>query len=274
MKLTLINKENEEYFLTLMTEAGRNAQDNAIRIGVLNDAGHAAGALVARIESDVLDIISLFVSENSRRNGYATAMIKTLIGLCDPGEQTAISVQFCADDELYGFFEALGFELIYDMPLEFVTLRYAHRSRICKKNVLHASSNELLKISDLNRLQSNTLANYFRKNGLPVAGDHDADLSTLCMKDEEVKSIMLAKRVGSDVTVLWMDFKPSRQKDLFKHLGLLIRTMDSDEHFDDNSRIYFAPENGRFTDTLVRLSIGAGYVEKDTDYFYGVKMLQ
>ena len=273
MNLTLITKENEEAFGSLMTYMGRHTESDAIRIGAIGDNGQAAGALVARVEPGILDIVSLYVVEKFRRRGIATAMMNTLAALCDPEDQSSVTVQFSADDDLYGFFEAYGFELIYDMPLEYVTLRYVHRSRLCRKNVLHSSGKDLTRISDLNRAQTNALAVYFRKRGILANNNYDAELSTVCISDDEIKSIMLAKCTDSDVSVLWMDFKPSRQKDLFMHLGALVRVMDADENFDDDSRIYFVPENGKFTDTLVRLTIGSGYVEKDTDYFYGVKLI-
>ncbi|MBO4899596.1 MAG: GNAT family N-acetyltransferase [Lachnospiraceae bacterium] len=274
MRLTVINDQNEDSFLPLMTyyEADGIAED-CLRIGVVDSGGYAAGALVARIDKKIIDIVSLYVVQGSRRRGYAKAMLQALIDLARPDEQTFISVRFSEDNELYAFFEAMGFELVYDMPLEYVSLRYVYRSGIFRRNVIRAGDSDIIKVDKLDNFQANTLVRYLKKNSLTGGGSFNPKLSTICIRGEEISSIMLAERAEADISILWMDFAPGHQKELLRHLNLLVQFMQADPAFNEESRIYFAPENRRFTDTLVRLSIGENIVRKDTDYFFGVKLL-
>ena len=274
MRLTIINDQNEDSFIPLMTYyESDGGMEDCLRIGVVDPGGAAAGALVARVDKKIIDIVSLYVVQKNRRQGYAKAMLRSLIELADPDEQTFISVRFSEDDELYAFFEAMGFELVYDMPLEYVSLRYVYKSGIFRRNVIRAGSSDIIKIDKLDNYQANTLVRYLKKKSLTGGGSFNPKISTVCMHGEEISSIMLAERSESDVSILWMDFTPGHQKELLKHLNMLVQYMHLDPAFNEDSCIYFAPENRRFTDTLVRLSIGENIVRKDTDYIFGVKLL-
>ena len=56
MRLTVINNQNEDSFLPLMTyyEADGGTED-CLRIGVIDSDGYASGALVARIDKKIID---------------------------------------------------------------------------------------------------------------------------------------------------------------------------------------------------------------------------
>ena len=273
MRLTIINEYNEKAFIPFMTDASDPGGAELIRIGAVDTEGYAAGALVARADDMIIDIISLYVDPKRRRQGFAKMMIDALAALTRPDENTFISVRFIEDDDLYAFFEAMGFELIYDMSLEYITLRYVRRSDIFKRSVLKAGSSDVLPIAQLDRINGNKLARYLKKMSLGQIGSFDPAASSVCINGEEIISILLADVIDNDTSILWMDFKAGHQKNLFKHLNRLVKYMESDPRFDEDSKICFAPENRKFSETLVRLSVGKDHIKKSADYIYGVMSL-
>ena len=273
MKITILNKENEDFILSFMSNVIYKDNDDLLCLGALDDDNNVAGAMAAQTNEDGADILSLYVSPEYRRQGYGRELVNTLLSLGVGTEQNRFMVHFPKDDIAIAFFEAMGFELIEDMALKYTRLGDALESPLCRKNVLSAKSDNIKLISELDPEIKNSFARYMKKKGFWESGFYDPEFSSVCLDGDKITSIMLAHAGTEVAAILWMDFNPDCQKELFKHMGMLLRKMEADDRFDEDARIYFAAENEKFVDILSRLSLDPGLVRKDSDYILGAKVV-
>ena len=273
MKITIINKENEEFFLSFMDNIMYKDNENILRLGALEDDNEVAGAMVVQTSETGADILSLFVRPEYRRNGYGRELVNTLFSLARGTDQNRIQVHFPMDETAMAFFYDMGFELVSDMSLKYVRLGSALNSPVCQKNVLKAKSDNVKLISELDSAEKNAFANYMKSKGFWETGYYTPEFSSVCLSKDTVTSIMLTQAGDGNASILWLDFNPSCQKELLSHLGVLLRHMQSDERFGDNSKIYFAVENEKFVDILSKLSLDLGMVKKESEYVLGAKVI-
>lgn len=272
MKITLIDKENEKYFQPFMTDVTDSGTKDLLRIGALDDEGNIAGALAAQTDMSEVDIVSIYVDPGYRNQGYGRLMVETLLGLVPDAGTYRFLVHFNDEDGLRPFFGHMGFEIVKDMELKYVTFIDACMSPLCRKQVLGRKAESIHFISELDAFRKNMLSKYMLKKGYSLSTSYDPEFSSVGIGAGKITSIMLADTDGRDVSVLWMDFLPSCQKELFDHINLLLNRMNM-RHFEDDARIFFVTQNAKFTDILIKLSMGSGYARKEADHLYGVRIL-
>ena len=273
MKITLINKENEDAFMSFMSNEIYKDNEELLRIGALDDDDNVAGALAAQISTVGADILSLYVNPEYRRKGYGREMVNTVFSLVSGTESNRVSAHFPKDDTAMAFFDAMGFELIEDMAIKYARLGEILESPVCRKNVLSANSDNVRIISELNAEEKNHFANYMKKRGFWVSGYYDPEYSSVCLDGDRITSTMLAHAGDGVAAILWMDFDRSYQKQLFKHMGVLIRRLESDERFDRSSKVFFAAQNEKFVDILSKLTLDPGIIKKEDSYIFGAKVI-
>ncbi len=274
MKITIINKGNEEYFLPFMTNVILKESEDLLCLGALDEDGNVTGALAAQLSENGAEIMSIYVVGDSRRMGYGRALVSTLFSLVEGTGQNRVSVHFPKDKATLAFYDSMGFELMKDVALKYVRVGDALESSACQKNVLPARTDGLKLISELSPDEMVSFARYMKKKGFLISEYYDPAYSSVCINAEgKVTSVLLANAGTGAVAILWMDFIPACQKELFGHLGKLLRSMQKDRRFDLDSKIYFEAVNEKFVDVLTRVSLGRGYVKKEDNYVFGAKVV-
>ena len=85
--------------------------DGLVRIGVMDD-GVACGAASFLAEETTAQLVSVYVTEQYRRKGAATALFDTFTELAEKKNITALSVSCAKDSEgLSAFLDAMGFQM-------------------------------------------------------------------------------------------------------------------------------------------------------------------
>ena len=116
MEVTLIDKDNLQYFETLLypqTVAGLRAEQPVIALGAV-DGGMACGALAGGPEGDFFRIESIFVSPSCRGRGAGTALLDELVRLCALQPEIeelrcSFTVQCEEHEKMHGFLEKHDF---------------------------------------------------------------------------------------------------------------------------------------------------------------------
>lgn len=107
MIVTLINDSNLEFFMGAFTKETAGEAD--LLLGVIDDEDEykACGGMALNIDDYGFRIISLYIAENKRRLGAATALLNYLDDLCEKEDIPGIRATYILDDETEGFCELL-----------------------------------------------------------------------------------------------------------------------------------------------------------------------
>ena len=273
MKITIINKENEDAFLSFMSNVIYKDNEDLLLIGALDDDDNVAGALAAQFSPVGADILSLYVLPEYRRQGYGTEMVNTIASLVSGSDQNRIFAHFPVDETAMDFYDSLGFELVEDMAIKYARLGEITASETFQKNVMSAKTDNAKLISELDPAEKNAFAEYLKKRGFWESGYYDPEYSSVCISGDKITSVMLSHAGEGVAAILWMDFSKSCQKELFKHMEMLLRRLEADERFDKSSRIYFAVQNEKFVDIVSKLTLDSGIVQKEDGYIFGAKVI-
>ena len=136
MKIDFFEEDDLQYgfteavrkYLPLVPVSARTtmARAGAVMIGARNEGSAPIGALVAQTDAELnCHIVSLFVLPESRRNGVATALVKTLEHYCVEERFAGITAQWAEPQmaEFSPFFSSIGFakgkdgNRVYEVPL-------------------------------------------------------------------------------------------------------------------------------------------------------------
>ena len=85
--------------------------------------------------------------------------------------------------------------------------------------------------------------------------------------------MMLVRREGNSVIILWMDFSTGNAREPFLHMSGLVNRMNATFDSDNRARVRFAAENERFVRTIVSLAVGEQYLKKEQNFILGVYLM-
>ncbi len=107
MIVTVINKDNLEFFMGAFTKETTEEAD--LLLGVIDDEDEfkACGGMALALDDNGFRIISLYISENKRRLGAATALLKALDDFCEKENIPGIRTSYVLNESTEGFYELL-----------------------------------------------------------------------------------------------------------------------------------------------------------------------
>ncbi len=269
MKITKITKKNAGSFLPLLPDFVTN-ESGMLCLGTVDDEGRAAAALSARVDFEVIYIISLYVVPECRRKGYASGLIETLISLTKDLSYRAVSVYFPPNEAAAAFFRSRGFEIVEGMPVYSVPIAELIRQPRVKKYVLNSKTNGIKYLSELNESEKKELSGFLRENGMPGGGFYDPEWSTAVFTNDKVESLLLMDVTDDCIRMLYLKLDEKDLKAVTRHLRALVDKALSDEEHSGGLSLRFVQT---FFKPIIALTGNERYIRHLGRGLHGVRLL-
>lgn len=267
MVITRITKKNELLFNYLFPKEAEGPGPDLIRLGVISDDGKGVGTLSARVYGTEVFIISLFILEAYRRQGYGRALMEWLINFLKDEGIEVLNTEFYSDRASEAFAEAMGFELFEMRPIYTFLLGEVFRSPLYKK---HIEGKKVYKVKPVSAL-STAKRKIFEKS---VGGrEFDPDWSTAVITRGKCTSSLLITHGKQDVSFVFINSINNNLRELLYHIrALVFKTI---EEFPDRRDIEFRLTilDERRVDNLAGLLGGRRHIHKAGYFRHAVKML-
>ncbi len=263
MVVTSITEKNEEYFRPFLNDMAKHSSPAMLRLGITDDDGNVAGAIGAMVDHSSIEIESLYVLEDFRRQGYGSRLVLELEELAlNSGEYSSLSVSMFDDDGMEEFFESLGFDIFDGIVMYYVMLGEVFRSEKLRQYLLKSDIEGIYAISDLGSAEKKKLYRYLTMIGMPLRGYYDPEWSTVTVGDGEINGVMLAVPCDDEIKVIAQSMDSAHYKKAISQLKVLAHKIELDERYDSSSRITFASNDDRFIE-IVMAHIGR-FIHKDS----------
>ncbi len=274
MKITNITNINEKAFQPFLFGTAKHASDQLLRIGITDEDHHVAGAAAAEACGAQLEMKSFYVVPECRRQGYGSALVKTIQTLADPEHYESLSV-FCeGNPETVSFLEAMGFDVFEDVPQYCIPMEKLRHSPSFQRlitgrmpgmgqgeiagkvsaKMLGKTTKGIVEISALDRVQKGLLHKYLEGSQLPEGEWYDPDWSTVGFNQNQVDSVMFNTPVEKGISVIWLHVKDARDPSAFlSHIRVLVMRMKQVYQDEEGTNLYFVAENQKFLSQLSNL---------------------
>ena len=230
MKFTAIGSQNYKAFSAFLSRGG--ISEDKLYIGVIED-DKAVGAGEFSCEGDLLVLDSLFVLEDYRRRGMATAMLNEFVELAKRSKATGIWTNYVQDEGADGFLQANGFLLrkdceFYRVPMAEIVKGDACQAIFGKLKEKPEDKHRVISFAKLTSSQKNSIQNALFQTGLEDADEMIASLSDpansiAVFKDadkKEIGAVLLTEVTGDSVTIKYLANIGGNPKDLIYLLKL------------------------------------------------------
>ena len=267
MTITRITKENELRFNYLFPKESQGTEPNLIRIGVINDEGKGVGTLSARVDGNIVTIISVFVLADYRRQGYGRALFEWLQNTLLDQDIDFFETEFFSDTPSEAFAEAMGFDLFETRPLYSFSLGEVFRSPLYKKHIAGKPVKKIKAVSDLSIRERKIFEMQMGKRG------YDPDWTTAGITDGQCTSSLLVTRWGSQVSLVMINSTSPDVREVLYHIrAVIFKTM---KEYPDRRDIEFRLTilDPKRVKNLAGLLGGQGHVHKAGYFRHAVKML-
>ncbi|MCR5411068.1 MAG: GNAT family N-acetyltransferase [Lachnospiraceae bacterium] len=231
MKITKITKENERFFLPLFPKTARTPSPDLVRLGALDDEGAVSGVLSARIGEHRIDITSLYVIPERRRQGIARQIIKTLEAVVEGSGVEAIICDYLEDASSSAFFKAVGYDIFPGVKQYYFSVGEFLRSHMSLRHIAGRDHHGISFVADLTSEKRRELENRLRFNA------YDPDWSTAGFKEDRYISCMLADNYDRSVTIIWLHSDSEDPLVILRHFRALSEKT-GEEYPDDRDVIY------------------------------------
>lgn len=220
MEITRITRDNERFFQPFCARSAAKGAPDLIRIGAV-DGDMAKGALSARIEDGIVDITSLYILPDNRRQGFGKALAGKLEEFMEGNSCDAICAAFPESDDLSLFFDSMGYALFPGTDIFYFTVGEFIRSRIWEKCIKGKKSAKLKQVSEISPKERKSL-----DTGMGFY-DYDPEWSTVCFEDGKCTSSLLAINTSDSVSIAWVNSDRDDPSMLLQHLKALTdKTME------------------------------------------------
>ena len=186
MELTKITHENEKAFLSMLPGSAAKPSENVIRLGILDDRCAAAGALSAKRYDGFIDVMSLYIVPDHRRQGYGRELINRLFEAASSLKLGAVTGEFLEDEASKGFAEAMGCDLFQGKRQYSFSMGNFLRSPLYKRLLKGKDDHQAPFVSTLSLNDRKILDNH---TGHVF---YDPSWSTACIEKGMYKSCLLA----------------------------------------------------------------------------------
>lgn len=274
MQITRITEVNEEFFQPFLPDAADYERPELLRLGAVTDDNEVAGALAAVIDFEVIEIMSIYVLPEYRRQGYGRELVNTVISLAEQaeGSYSAISASFAEDLTVRAFWAALGFDIFGDMSMYQIRFGEIMRSEKCRKILLKGDTKGVRQISSLDDTEKRILDNYLTERSMPVTGYYDPDWSTVVFTEGEISSAMLIKPSMGRINVLWFGMDSKDIKEPLKHMATYIRKIEADPSYDGTTPIVFPADNDSLLDVVETFTGSKSHITMTESYSQAIKL--
>ena len=216
MQITRITKENEKFFGPFLTRGALYASPNLIRLGVIED-NRAAGALSAVMHDAHIDITSLYVLPEFRRQGFGSALVDALESASRYRGIETISAEFLEDDDSTAFFDHLGYDLFSRFEQYSFTLGELMRSQIGKRYIEGKDPKHVVNISDMPSSDRKILDQHIGTR------DYTPSWSTAYIRGSKYVSSLLASPSSDGVSIVWLNSLSDNPMIFLYHIRALVR---------------------------------------------------
>ena len=269
MIITKITKKNAESFIPLLPEFVTDSQ-GYLCIGAVDDEGRAAAALCARVDFQIIYLMSLYVVPGQRRKGYGTELINTLASLTRDSDYIAITVYFPPNPAAAGFFTHSGFEVIEGMRIYSIPFGEFFKGPMVKKYIMNCDPSKVKYISELNESEKSELSRQLIQLDIPARGFYDPEWSTAIFSGEKPESILLMNVMDNYINLVALILDEKKPRNVLKHLKSLADKVQSDEKCAKGKSLRF---DETFLKPLVRLTGRERYIKEAGRRMQGVRPL-
>ncbi|MCR5775341.1 MAG: GNAT family N-acetyltransferase [Lachnospiraceae bacterium] len=267
MQITRITKENEKMFQPLFIKAMRKASPGIIRLGVIDDQDVPCGALAARTIGKSIDMASLYVYRGHRRQGAGTALIGALEELASDTGYITLNAEFLEGEDAVGFYKAMGFELFPYGEQYYITLGEFTRSPLYKRFIGSRNPDKVRLMSSLSSAELKAVSSHIGNVG------YDPQLSTVRFVKGEYSSCLLIRRIGRNISVVWLNSVLGIPTELLYHMNAAVKSIRAEFEDADDVPIRMIFEKSKIHESFVRLLGGNQHIHREGSLIDAIKLL-
>ncbi len=198
MKITRIGKNNQQYFEKMLKGLPLGS---GTALGIIED-GMAVGCALVNSNPVSIEVSYIFIDPGYRRKGLGKAFVEEMRSLALSSKKEALISYTASDKETLAFLEACGFKCEQDTVLySFKAKDFFESPRmlwILKRGVKRKS----IHLNALDSQLKNRLIKHCRRYSFDeILLDkimYDEDISYVCIENNDISAVILAKRYGQD----------------------------------------------------------------------------
>ncbi len=267
MKISRITEENEQAFAAFFPEYAQSPGHNLIRLGVVDENETASGALCAQLIRQSAEILSVYVTPEKRRQGYASLLLRVLEDLLKKHSYNAMACNFIEEEDSALFLHAFGFRLLSGRTRYFFTLEEVLRSPLYQKLIMGKELRSATRVPNLNPEERIIFERIVKGNR------YDPEWSSAYFRNGKCMSLLLANRIVTDVDIMWLETSGEDSLSILHPLRTLLEMTIKEFGKKPDVMFRMTFENEKMFGNIASLLGGTRHLRKDGKYLIAVKLI-